>query len=182
MDYNPNFVDDNLINQPPDAMQIFNQKGGTPISSLSTYNNTHHNTNYNNPHQNKIPQLVSKVNQMLDDYEPPVRKQKSKNKKNKKVKFAKIQDEEEDEFNFDDEDDIIYDKKGKVYLPRFLKEPLLLLFIFIILSQFFVKRMIGNFLPFTNIDEMDGLIKQNMGIMVNGLILVVLFYLLKRFI
>lgn len=65
------------------------------------------------------------------------------------------------------------------YIPEGLKDPLIILVLFVLLSQPVVRETIGTYIKQINPD-MEGKVSLT-GIIIYGIILVVLYYLVKRF-
>jgi hypothetical protein len=111
---------------------------------------------------NKIKNLVTKINNSLDDFKPS----KSQNT-----------DDSEDESTEKDEDTKENDKSS-YYIPDMLKEPVLIIIIYVILSQGFVRKSIGNYISYINPTQ-DGYVSL-MGYVIYGSILALLFMFFKK--
>jgi hypothetical protein len=82
-----------------------------------------------------------------------------------------------DNESFDDSDN----KEDLTFsLPYDFKDPLLLLIIYFILSQAVIRQFFGNYISFINPGE-DGVVSQ-IGIIIYGSIMILLFMLIKKFI
>lgn len=111
---------------------------------------------------NKIRHLVKNINQSLDDYAPS----KSQN----------TEDSEDD--STEKEDDSTEKNKSNYYVPDILKEPLLIVVIYVILSQGFVKKSIGNYISYINPTQ-EGYVSL-IGYIIYGSILALLFMFFKK--
>lgn len=76
------------------------------------------------------------------------------------------------------EDEPFEETDKSTYLPEWLKEPLLILIIYIILSQNFVKIFVGKYVKYINPDS-DGNVSF-LGIIIYGTILAVLYLITKK--
>jgi hypothetical protein len=113
-----------------------------------------------------IKHLVKDLNKSLDGYGPS-------------KKSSRLTDDSENDT--DEEDNPKIKKKNQSYgsyIPTLLKEPLLLLIIYIIMSQSFVKKAITTYVPQLE-NNLDGS-KTFLGIVMYGAILAVLFTLFKK--
>jgi len=113
-----------------------------------------------------IKHLVKDLNKSLDGYGPS-------------KKTSTMTDESENDT--DEEDNPKIKKKNQSYgsyIPTLLKEPLLLLIIYIIMSQSFVKKAITTYIPQLE-NNLDGS-KTFLGVVMYGTILAVLFSLFKK--
>lgn len=106
----------------------------------------------------KIDHLVSDINKSLDDYSP-----------SKSI----ISDETEEEDN-------ISHKKSSYgsYIPTCLKEPILLIIIYVIMSQEFIHKMLCNYISYVNVQD-DGRVPL-IGIIIYGSILALIFMIFKK--
>lgn len=107
----------------------------------------------------KIQNLVNSINKKLDDYEPSKPTQQ----------------------NTDSDEDFIEKNIKKDYesqiVKRYFKEPLLIVVIYLILSQEFVRNNIGKYITYINPDENGNV--SNIGFCIYGLILAVLVVFFK---
>lgn len=113
-----------------------------------------------------IKHLVKDLNKSLDGYGPS-------------KKTSILTDDSENDT--DEEENPKIKKKNQSYgsyIPTLLKEPLLLLIIYIIMSQSFVKKAITTYIPQLE-NNLDGS-KTFLGIVMYGTILAVLFTLFKK--
>jgi transcriptional regulator with XRE-family HTH domain len=122
---------------------------------------------YNEAANKQIQHLVKDLNRSLDDYVPS--------------KKSKTQTEESDDD--DDDNEIKSSKKPKKesitnIILKYSKESLLLFVIYVILSQSFVKRSVGMYLPQIN-GNPDGS-KSFVGIATYGAILTIMFMVFKK--
>lgn len=142
--------------------------GGTPINAIRRniqpsqptqpiqQNQRVENESDNN---STIRRLASDINKGLDDYVPS----------------RKVMTETETE---NIETDEMPKKIKRGYIPEWLKEPLLLLVIYVILSFGFVKKTIGNYIVYINPGS-DGYVSW-FGILIYGIILTGSYTLFKR--
>jgi len=124
--------------------------------------------------RDKIKHLVKDINKSLDDYGPS------------KMRNTEDSDDESDNNNnatekehYNDKNEMDNNKKidDKSILDH-LKEPLLLVIIYVILSQNFVRRTIGNYISYINPKE-DGNVPF-VGYILYGVILTVAFVFFKK--
>lgn len=164
--------------------QMFNKKGGTPVSALMQ-NDDDNNNNNSRP----IKHLVKKVNNMLDNYKH------TDNEDIDDVDIDEIGDNEIDdqelEYEHEHEQEPVVvksSKKKKILkknkicrnlIPAFMKEPLLLLILYILVSQPFISNMVKTYIPYIN-DDVSTL-KQFYGTVIYGVLLVVLFIVVRKF-
>ncbi len=113
--------------------------------------------------QNKIHHLVRNINQSLDDYAPS----KSQN----------TEDSEDDSTEKENNNNKKNDNSGS-YVPEILKEPLLIIIIYVILSQGFVRKGIGSYISYINPTQ-DGSVAL-IGYVIYGTILALLFMFFKK--
>ncbi len=149
--------------------------GGTSIASLRSdvppVDNTQYQQQYQQQQQqyqhsqidneaNKhIKNLVHDINKDLDEYVP-----------------SKGRDTEDIESDI--EPIISEPKKKKKYLPHFLKEPILLLSIYLLMSQDFVRQALSKQIKYLNPDKITGTVPMT-GIFIYGLILVSIYTFFK---
>jgi hypothetical protein len=79
---------------------------------------------------------------------------------------------------FDGETEDKEDDNFTLSIPSNLKDPLLLLIIFVILSQSSVRQLFGKYISYINPDE-EGVVSL-MGIVIYGIILVAIYMLIKK--
>lgn len=108
-----------------------------------------------------IRNLVSDVNKSLDNYSPS----------NQDIPEDPMTDDSSDE---EDDNNTISENS---YLPEWLKESILILIIYIILSQGMVQSFFGKYIKYINPDENGSV--PFIGIVIYGIILVVLYLLFK---
>ncbi len=122
--------------------------------------------------EDAIDALINQINIDSDSDE-------SKPKKKKKIKSKKSNDTDTD--TDDDKKNIKPEKKSRFKLPfkipEFVRDPLLIWIIFILLSQNFIKQLIGKYVHQINPNE-DGVVSF-LGVVIYGLIFAVLFGLVK---
>lgn len=113
-----------------------------------------------NKKQKKIDKLVNDINKSLDDYSP-----------SKSIMI---------DFDDDDDENIFIEKKKSSipYIPDFAKELLLIVILYIILSQDFVYGMLSKYITYLNPND-NGKVPF-IGITLYGLILAVLFIMFKK--
>jgi len=126
------------------------------VHNVDKNNNT--GTETSNEFTQNIKHLVKDINRSLDDYIPS--------------KSSDTDSDNESEISFSD------NFHTTNYLKEFVKEPLLLLFIYIILSQTFVRKSIGHYIPLINSGP-DGS-KGILCILIYGTILTVLYTFFKK--
>jgi len=175
-------------------MNISEMGGGTPIGILRkdvqekiTMNQSNNNKNYDvNQRQrdeDAIDDLINQINTETDESLSKTKKViKSKlNKSNKKKSNKNKGDGEEGEDDDEKTDKKRDFKKSKFRLPfpipKFIQDPLLIWVIFILLSQNFIKQLIGKYVHQINPNE-EGVVSF-MGVAVYGLIFAVIFGLIK---
>ena len=111
--------------------------------------------------RNKIRFLVNNLNRSLEDFEP-----------------SKYNDSEDSEIETETESK--HEKKSRSILMYYLKEPLLLILIYVIMSQGFVKKSIGNYISYVNPSD-SGYISL-IGYLIYGTILTILFLFFRKII
>jgi len=176
---NPNTRGTPTVNELFSGSSVAGPGGGTSLSDLNkvpSKNSVQHNRRQNspesNPHsesnsvdreeQNKIHHLVRNINQSLDDYAPS----KSQN----------TEDSEDD--STEKEENINQKSRTDSYIPDILKEPLLLIIIYVVLSQGFVRKGIGSYISYINPGQ-DGYVSF-IGYVIYGTILAILFMFFKK--
>ena len=121
--------------------------------------------------KSNLKNIVNDINDAIDEEQ----KIKSKNKK------SEDDTEEEDEDDEDDGDEVKVKNNGddqdKLKLFKLLKDPLLLWIIYMMLSQEFIKNIIGNYVPSINPGD-DGSVGV-IGVAVYGIVLVVAYLVLR---
>jgi len=138
--------------------------------------------------EDAIDDLINQINTESDESISKKHKSKTngKNKINKinklnKSKKGKNINTDNDPDTDDDKKDIKIEKKSKFKLPfqipEFIKDPLLIWVIFILLSQNFIKQLIGKYVKQINPNE-EGVVSF-IGVVIYGLIFAVLFGLIK---
>lgn len=159
-------------------LRLYNQvmgtnimKGGTSITDLQRNQDnydTHVRVDENSDgiidtksDKKNIHKLVSNINNSLDNIKP----KKKKNKKKDDTETETNEDEQKPSYK-----KIIFDK---------IKEPLLLLFIYFLLSQGFVKNLFGMYFKQINPND-DGQVSF-FGILIYGTILTIIFMITKHF-
>ena len=123
------------------------------------------NRNNNREEHNKIHHLVKNINQSLDDYAPS----KSQNT-----------EDSEDDSTEKEEDINSKNKNSDLYIPEILKEPLLIIIIYVVMSQGFVRKGIGSYISYINPGQ-DGYVSL-IGYVIYGTILALLFMFFKKII
>lgn len=122
-----------------------------------------------------IDALINKINTDSDESKPKKKKLKS----NGKIRTKKSKDTDTD--TDEEKKEVKVEKKSKFKLPfkipEFFRDPLLIWIIFILLSQNFIKQLIGKYVKQINPNE-DGVVSF-MGVVIYGLIFAVLFGLIK---
>lgn len=126
-----------------------------------------------------IDALINQINTDSDESKP--KKKKTKLNRKNKSKKAKDSDTETDTDADEEKKEVKVEKKSKFKLPfripEFIRDPLLIWIIFILLSQNFIKQLIGKYVKQINPNE-DGVVSF-MGVVIYGLIFAVLFGLIK---
>lgn len=139
--------------------------GGTSIASLRP-DISHHldPSSAESDNNSTIRRLATDINQGLDDFRPS---------RSSKYTDSEIDDES-------DTEEIIEPKRKQKrnIIPEFLKEPMLLLSVYLILSLGFVKRTIGTYISYINPTD-DGNVSF-LGIIIYGSILTVSYTILKH--
>ncbi len=124
--------------------------------------------------EDAIDALINQINTESDESVP-----KKKTKSNDKKKSKKSKDTETD--TDEEKKEIKIVKKSKFNLPfkipEFIRDPLLIWVIFILLSQNFIKQLIGKYVKQINPNE-EGIVSFS-GVVIYGLIFAVLFGLIK---
>jgi hypothetical protein len=181
-------------------MNISEMGGGTPIGMLrkdvveqqaKQMNEQHirqymddRNINIDEQRQKEDDEIDALINQINTDSSESKPKKK-KTKLNKKIKSKKLKDTETDtdEEKKEEKDEKKSKSKSKLSfkmpfkIPEFTKDPLLIWIIFILLSQNFIKQLIGKYVKQINPNE-EGVVSF-MGVVIYGLIFAVLFGLIK---
>jgi hypothetical protein len=149
---------------------------GTPISSLRKDvppQNEQHMKYQQQPRQRQytsdderdnqnIKNLVRDINKDLDDFVP-----------------SRTRDTEDNDTTDGEQEEPIKSKKSyKDYIPNIIKEPILLLAVYLLLSQDFIKRAVANHITYLN-PASDGSVSF-IGIFIYGVILVVLHTFFKK--
>ncbi len=151
---------------------------GTPISSLRNdvppQNEQHMKYQQQQPRQRQytsdddvrdnqnIKNLVQDINKDLDDFVP-----------------SRTRDTEDNDTTDGEQEEPIKSKKSyKDYIPNIIKEPILLLTIYLLLSQDFIKRAVANHITYLN-PASDGSVSF-IGVFIYGIILVVLHTFFKK--
>ena len=157
------------------------QPGGTSIAELKRIpdniqqkyqRNLKNKITESDTERDKIQYLVKDINKSLDNYgiSKTQTTEDSNNDNNIETDNDKMNDKLNDKMN---------DKKS-YYIPDILKEPLLIIVIYIILSQDFVKKSIGEYISYIN-PTPDGSVSL-IGYLIYGTILASLFVILKKII
>jgi hypothetical protein len=168
---NPNTNDMNNLRLYNQVMGTNITKGGTSIADLQRNQgnyDTHVRVDENSDDiidtksdKKNIHKLVSNINDSLDNIKP----KKKKTKKKEDTDTETIEDVPKPSYK-----KIIFDK---------IKEPLLLLFIYFLLSQGFVKNLFGMYFKQINPND-DGQVSI-FGILIYGTILTIIFMISKHF-
>ena len=129
--------------------------------------------------EDAIDALINQINTESDESIP--KKKKSKSNGKNKSKKAKDSDTETDTDTDDNKKNVKVEKKSKFKfpfkIPEFIRDPLLIWIIFILLSQNFIKQLIGKYIKQINPNE-EGVVSF-IGVVIYGLIFAVLFGLIK---
>ena len=175
MGTNPNMGGMSMVDQLFKGSPVAGSGGGTSLADLNKIpeNSTvQHKRNQKSPEsdgnreeQNKIHHLVKNINQSLDDYAPS----KSQNT-----------EDSEDDSTEKEEDINSKIKSSDSYIPEILKEPLLIIIIYVIMSQGFVRKSIGSYISYINPNQ-DGYVSL-IGYITYGTILALLFMFFKKII
>jgi hypothetical protein len=130
---------------------------GTPISAIrkDIPQVKHDDTDYNS-----IRHLVDDINKELDEYKP-----------------SRDTQESPEEIEIRKPTPLKKKKKKRDVIPDILKEPLLLLLIYVIMSQEFVKNLIGSYITIINPTD-DGNVSF-IGVVMYGVILTIFFIVLR---
>jgi hypothetical protein len=119
--------------------------------------------------KNKIHHLVKDINRHLDDYGPS----------------TLSHDSDESCYELDDGTDReqssdIKNKNVNTYIPYFLKDPIIIIIVYVIISQPFVKKTLSNYITHLHVKS-DGS-NNIIGQLIYGTILAFLFLLIKKII
>lgn len=144
----------NQMDQVQQVQQMKRNKKNIPDDITRTESTDHHHPSK----QADITHLVSDINKSLDNYSPS----------NQDIPPNDDPVEEEANENY----------SRSTYLPDWLKEPLLILIIYVLLSQNFVKTFTGKHIKYINPGD-DGTVPF-LGVVIYGTILAVLYIILKR--
>lgn len=125
-----------------------------------------------NNKKNNISNLVSDINKSLDEHPPTPKKRHEKRRKDKR--------EEQNQETTEEEKDVDQGQGLIAGIPMWIKEMILLITIYFILSIGFVKNTIGNYIRYVNINP-DGSVSF-IGILIYGLIIAGLFILSRTMI
>jgi hypothetical protein len=129
--------------------------------------------------EDAIDALINQINTESDESKP--KKKKSKTNGKSKSKKSKDTDTDTDTDTDDNKKSVKVEKKSKFKLPfkipEFVRDPLLIWVIFILLSQNFIKQLIGKYVKQINPNE-EGVVSF-LGVVIYGLIFAVLFGLIK---
>lgn len=130
--------------------------------------------------EDAIDELINQINTESDESIPKKKKSKSKTKSKEKDK-SKDTDTDTDTDDNSNKKNVKIEKKSKFKLffriPEFIRDPLLIWIIFILLSQNFIKQLIGKYVKQINPND-EGVVSF-MGVVIYGLIFAVLFGLIK---
>jgi len=160
----------NNLNDIDIANLMSGMKGGTPISNIQNFQ-------YTQPPNN--PNFVQNDNKYIKNTSDNNNMQytKTKNKKKKKnnnvEKFVSQINKSVDKINVDDNSEKEPKQPYKSKVPKLLKEPLILLLIYIILSLHFVREFFGKYIKYINPNDEGNV--SFLGIVIYGIILVLLF-------
>lgn len=152
---------------------------GTSIHDLQ-YNNSRNEEHYvnhsgnhpgndeqyhNHPHQHPQhnPQQMQKHNEQIDIDE--LARDISENLNDKEPFAQETDDDNKESLTFS--------------IPHDWKDPLILLIIYVILSQASVRQLFGKYISFINPNE-EGIVSQS-GIIIYGIILIALYMIIKKF-
>lgn len=128
--------------------------------------------------EDAIDALINHINTDSDESRP---KKKSKSKSKTKSKEKTKSKDTDTDTDTEEEKSKNIKKKSKFRLPfeipEFIRDSLLIWIIFILLSQNFIKQLIGKYVRQINPNE-DGVVSF-MGVVIYGLIFAVLFGLIK---
>lgn len=123
--------------------------------------------------RDKIKHLVKDINKSLDDYGPS----KMRNSDESYDVTDNDNDNNNDNENESENREMFDDKYEKIF-PDYLTELLLIVIIYVILSQNFVRKIIGNYISYIN-PEKNGTVPL-IGYIIYGTIIAVMFELLKK--
>lgn len=178
MGNNPNYMPNNNVNythQPLQPTQPYHHpeypNQPDTRSSLPEPHDTEDTQNYHGGSTSNMQHIVEDINDAIKH-----------DKRRKKSARSDESDTEDNQDNTEIEEDVQPKEKKslKTVISSFLKEPILLLVLFIILSINPVKNAIGQYIPYINPDE-NGVVGI-MGIASYGAVLVVLFTIIRYFI
>jgi len=127
--------------------------------------------------EDAIDALINQINTDSDESMP----KKKKSKLNEKNKSKKAKDSDTETDTDDDKKTVKVETKSKFKfpfnIPEFIRDPLLIWIIFILLSQNFIKQLIGKYVKQINPNE-EGVVSF-FGVVIYGLIFAILFGLVK---
>jgi hypothetical protein len=173
MGSNPNMGGMSMVDKLFKDSPVAGPGGGTSLADLNkmpTNNSVQHKRNQKSPEsdnnreeQNKIHHLVKNINQSLDDYAP-----------------SKSQNTEDSDDDSTEKEEYTNSKikSSDSYVPEILKEPLLLIIIYVVMSQGFVRKGIGSYISYINPSQ-DGYVSL-IGYVIYGTILALLFMFFKK--
>ena len=145
----------------------------------NNYRNDEIQNNYRNDTQNNY------INEVQNNYRNDVTDDIGKNKIKDLALDINKDLEEKENINNNTEESILSDTENnksnnEKYIKHFLYEPLLLLIIYLIFSQDFVRKFIANYISYLN-PKSDGTISI-IGVIIYGIILVTIYTLSKKII
>lgn len=147
-----------------DMMQQINNSptNNTPTSNIPTNNTPTNNTQYiSQMNPMNVSDLAKNLNDNLnDDF------------------LDSLTDDDGDDDDNSDKNDSIGNKLVS-FIPKFLREPLLVLILFLILSHPGVRTFLGTYIPQIN-PNTDGIVSFS-GVFIYGILLASLFLLFKQF-
>ena len=119
----------------------------------------------NNP---DIRHLASDINKSLENYSPS----------NQSEPLSEDMDDDEDEDDLDNDDEDNNKSSGVLnFIPIKLKEPLLIIILYVILSQSFTKKIIGKYITYVNPKSNGNM--TFVGVLIYGVILAILYMILS---
>jgi len=146
---------------------------GTPIAQVRKNKVEQKVEHYKEPTETEqdrdtIKKLVKNINHDLEEFEP-----------------SKTNSEEDDETNHDTDTEKELDNHTKketssTYIPNFVKEGILIIIIYVVLSQEYVRNAIGKFITYINPDETGKV--QLIGYISYGTILAFVYLFFKHFV
>jgi hypothetical protein len=154
---------------------------GTSIHDLqyNSRNEDQYNEHYHNDQYNNGPHRAPQQQQQQQHHHSHDKQQKQNEQIDIDELARDISDNLNEKETFDEEVDSAEKDGLTLSIPHNFKDPLILLVIYFILSQASVRQLFGKYITYINPNE-EGIVSQA-GIIIYGIILVVLFMIIKKF-